>query len=235
MGFGLLFIGYFVATLMSFHMFGAFVSVVGYGIIIGASLKLSKYNNFFRLLSVGAAAMMAVYAIIAVSDIGDFLYSEMLISKNIFTDTFDSVLEYVDIAANFFFVVALLFSIRSIAKETEVFKLVYNSTRNLTFWCVYYVLILIGRLPFPFTEDYIAAFGPFSIALYFVCIVLNLVLIFSCYARICDENDVDMAQKPSRFKFVNRFREESEKRREKAMNERVAYEAERAKRKRKNK
>ena len=46
--------------------------------------------------------------------------------------------------------------------------------------------------------------------LYFICSVLNLMLFASCYARICDEEDAEMAQKPSRFAFVNRMRARSE-------------------------
>ena len=45
---------------------------------------------------------------------------------------------------------------------------------------------------------------------------MNLFMLFSCYAKICDESDVEMAQKPSRFAFVNRFREENERRRAEA-------------------
>ena len=51
MGFGLLFIGYFMANLMSIHKFGAFVSLAGYIIVLVASCKLVKYNkNFARVL-----------------------------------------------------------------------------------------------------------------------------------------------------------------------------------------
>ena len=231
MGFGLLFIGYFVATLMSVHIYGSYVSLVGYVIVFIASTKLSKYNNSFRFLEVGAILMTAVYALIAASGIGNFLYDEMLVSKKIFGDSFEGIMGKVEMAVSFLFVTAMLWAIHSIAKETEVSKIVYSSARNFVILVVYYVLFLIGYLPFDFTADYIAAFGGFVTALNFVIIALNLVLIFSCYARICDENDVDMAQKPSRFEFVNKFRAESEKRREKAMKEREEYEALKAQRK----
>ena len=46
-------------------------------------------------------------------------------------------------------------------------------------------------------------------------------MIFSCYRRICDEGDVDMPQKPSRFEFVNEMRREREEK-EKARQEKAA-------------
>jgi hypothetical protein len=233
MGFGLLFIGYFIATLMSVHIYGAYVSLVGYGIVFIASVKLSKYNSSFRFLEAGAILMIVTYGLISASGIASFLYDEMLVSTKLLGDSFDSIMGKVEMAVSFLFVAAMLWAIRAIAKETNVEKIVYNSARNFVFLVVYYVLFLISYLPFDFTTEYIAAFGGFVTALNFVIIVLNLVLIFSCYARICDENDVDMAQKPSRFAFVNKYRAESERRREKAMKEREEYETLKAQRKNK--
>ena len=59
--------------------------------------------------------------------------------------------------------------------------------------------------------------------LYFAWIILDLVLIFKCYAKICDEDDVDMPLKKSRFAFVNKFREETARREQKAADESVEY------------
>jgi hypothetical protein len=42
---------------------------------------------------------------------------------------------------------------------------------------------------------------------------MNLYLIFRCYAEICDQSDVDMERKPSRFAFVNNYRDEMDRRR----------------------
>ena len=37
-------------------------------------------------------------------------------------------------------------------------------------------------------------------------LVLNVLMLFSAYTKICDESDVEMKQKPSRFEFVNKMR-----------------------------
>ena len=82
-------------------------------------------------------------------------------------------------------------------------------------------------------KEYAVYFSAPVLILYFVCIILNLVLIFSCYSRICDENDVDMARKPSRFAFVNKLRGESEQRQREAAERRAEQRRQRLERKRK--
>ena len=70
---------------------------------------------------------------------------------------------------------------------------------------------------------------------YFVWIILNFMLIFSCYVKICDESDVEMERKPSRFAFVNRFRTEMDRRQEKAIEESLAYRKSKQEKKRRGK
>ena len=64
--------------------------------------------------------------------------------------------------------------------------------------------------------------------------LLNLYMIFTCYMKICDSNDVDMKQKPSRFAFVNKKREEEEAERQKILDE-YAEKTEKAPKKKKRK
>ena len=47
-------------------------------------------------------------------------------------------------------------------------------------------------------------------------------MIFSCYAKICDSDDIEMKQKPSRFAFVNEKRKEQEEERQKILDEYAA-------------
>ena len=44
-----------------------------------------------------------------------------------------------------------------------------------------------------------------------------------CYTRICDEGDVEMNRKPSRFAFINKMRAELDKREEKALESQEQY------------
>ena len=57
-----------------------------------------------------------------------------------------------------------------------------------------------------------AALPVWALILSLATAILNSIMLFSCYGKICDENDVDMPQKPSRFAFVNRMRAERDER-----------------------
>ena len=65
--------------------------------------------------------------------------------------------------------------------------------------------------------------------------ILNLILIGQCYANICDEKDLEMKRKKSRFAWVNRFYEELERKEEKARAETVAYQKEKLEKRNKRK
>jgi hypothetical protein len=128
-----------------------------------------------------------------------------------------------DILITFAFNVCLLFAIRAIAKDTLSDKIYFAATRNTVFFGILLVLQLIACLPFKLTRN----LNILAIILSLVLSLLNLALLFRCYAQICDASDVDMERKPSKFGFVNRYREEMETRRMRADEERERIKKER--------
>ncbi len=234
MGFGLLFIGYFVATLMSINTVGPFIRVIGYGIICVAAAKLNNYNRYFRLVQIASVIMILVSLLLSASTVTDFLYNELLISKNIFGSLYKTVIGHIEAVLSFFFGSVMLYAIRSIALETEDTKVAINSIRNFVFMCLYMALYVVTCLPFAYTNY----FGVPTLLAQFTCIILNLILLFMCYTRICDESDVDMKRKPSRFAFVNKMRAELDKREQQAIESQARYNEEKRQKKearRKNK
>lgn len=223
MGFGWLFIGYFVATLMSINIAGTFIRLLGYGIVIFAAGKLKRYNGAFAYFQIATGFMLAVSLLLAVSDVFDFLYAEMFIQTEVFPKSFDKVFALIELCASLIFNGFMLYAIRAIAIETEVSKIAVNAVRNAIFIALYFVLNVIAYLPLPFAQTYASLLGAPVLLLYFVWIVLNLVLIYSCYVRICDENDVDMERKPSKFAFVNKMRAEFDAKEKKATEETAQY------------
>lgn len=232
MGFGILFIGYFMAMLMSINAIGSVIRLLGYALVLVATRKLSKYHRAFDAVSLATALMMAVSLLLVVYDASSFLYEQVIVDTQLLPPVFRTVVGYIEMALTFVFSAVLLWAIRLIAIQTDVHKIAVSAVRNFVFICVYYVLSLIGLLPFAFAQKYAAIVGAPVLILYFVWIILNLVLIYSCYARICDEDDVDMEQKPSRFEFVNNMRRESERRRE-AANQKYAQKMRERKQRRK--
>lgn len=227
MGFGLLFIGYFVATLMSINMIGPFIRVIGYGIVCIATAKLSNYNRYFRLVQIASVIMILVSLLLSVSTVTDFLYNELLISKNIFDSLYKAVIGHVESVLSFLFGTVMLYAIRSIAVETEDSKIAINSIRNFVFMCIYMALYIVTCLPFTYTNY----FGIPTLLAQFTYIILNLILLFMCYTRICDESDVDMKRKPSRFAFINKMRAELDKREQQALESQAQYNEEKRRKK----
>ena len=223
MGFGLLFLGYFAATFLTLNAAGFLIRLVGYGIILVAVGKLRQYHRAFGYAWWGSALMLLVSAALAFAGVSEFLYESLLISSRLMPQSVITALGTVEQIASLIFHGLLLWAIRQIALETEVNKAAVNAVRNFVFLCIYEVVYLIGILPVEAIHNFSARLGLIALFVYFICVILNLILFGSCYAHICDENDVEMRRKPSRFAFVNRFREANERRAEKAARETQEY------------
>lgn len=223
MGFGLLFIGYFMTHLMSVFSLGCLVRFAGYLLMMYAFVRLSKYNVSFRFPFYAGFLMLGVTAADCYAKIGKLLYDSLIINAFSLPEEFAQTVASADDLLSFLFHICLLYAIYDIARETEVEKIRVASVRNFVFICIYAFLIVISELPFAFVENYKRYFSMPIILLYFTIIILNLVLIFTSYANICDEGDVDMPLKKSRFEFVNRFREETARREQKAADDSVEY------------
>lgn len=233
MGFGLLFIGYFTAYIMSLNRWGVLFRIFGYILASFGIIKLSQYNRNFIYSLYASLSLALINCFTALSGVSAYLYDNLVISSNPFGDTFLSVIASIEMVMILVFHVLLLFAVRAIAKETEADKIVVASMRNLFFIGAYFVLYFVQYLPFGFIDSYKRNMGMPIFVLYLVCLVFNLILLFSCYSGICDENDVEMERKPSRFEFVNKYREELDARQEKAKREADEYRRQRKEQKNK--
>ena len=223
MGFGLLLMGYFLGMVMSLNIFGAFFRLAGFALAAYAARKLSDYHKGFSFLTLASIISVGVSVLGAISSLSAFLYDNMIISEKLIGDGLATAFGYARYGAELVFTVALCVAISLIAKETGEIKLRYVAIRNLALYCVYFVLQIICWLPHEYvgTLLQITALPAVAQLAGFALILLNLLMIFSCYRRICDEEDVDMPQKPSRFEFVNEMRREREEK-EKARQAKVA-------------
>ncbi len=218
MGFGLLFIGYFLTMINSpiFGLFGTLIRVGGCALLLCAAVKLGKYNKAFNLTLVGAVLMTAMSAVLLAINIDGFLYSNLITPDKLFSDLAKTVIGYTEQGVSFVFNSFLLWGILKISKETEAKKITVAAIRNYIFVCAYYLMYVISFLPFSGIQSAQSEFAVITWILYFVWIGLNLFLLFNCYATICDEDDLEMERKPSKFAFVNKFRDEFERKSQKA-------------------
>lgn len=216
MGFGLLLFGYFTATVLGLKI--SIFKLIGFVIAAFGIKKLSQYNRSFTVLLYSCFAAIAICTCCSLCDVSDFLYSYMLTAQRLIPTSLVTVFNYVRSGVECVFTLLMCFGVWSIAKETGASKLVYISMRNLILFALYVAAYVTDEILLFVSTDAITAFlqstaMPALVFLFgFIMYVLNCLMIFSCYTKICDESDVDMAQKPSRFEFVNKMRAESEER-----------------------
>ncbi len=218
MGFGLLFIGYFLTMINSpiLGLWGTLTRLCGCAVMICASVKLKKYNKAFDLTLIGSVLMAIMTCVLLVINVDDFLFDNLIVTGKLFSDVAKTVIGYIEQGVSFVFNSFLLWGVFQIARETEVKKITTAAIRNYIFICAYYVIYLVSFLPFVGIQSARSDFALILWILYFVWIGLNIWLLFDCYARICDEDDVDMERKPSKIPFVNKLRDEFEERSRKA-------------------
>ncbi len=242
MGFGLLFIGYFLTMLNFMTMFnipilgmlGALIRIGGCAIMLCAVMKLRRYCKAFDLSLIGVALMTAMSAVLLWIGVEGFLYDNLLVQNKLFTDFGKTVIGYIEQGISFVFNSLLLWGIFKIARETEAKKLIGGAIRNYIFICGYYIVYLLSFLPFSGIRAAREEFALITWILYLVWIVLQLYLIFSSYAQICDEDDVEMDKRPINIPVLNKFMDAFEKKAQKAKEEDTRYRQEK-KRKREEK
>ena len=103
MGFGLLFIGYFMTYLMSVSYAGYLIRFMGYVIMLFAFTKLYKYNRSFKLPLYASILLLGITAIGCYVEIGEFLYNFLVIEQFSLPENFKFVLGGIDDAFVFVF------------------------------------------------------------------------------------------------------------------------------------
>lgn len=222
MGFGLLLIGYFTATIMSINSFGGVFRLLGYFIVCKGAKKLSQYNTSFLFLLYAAIPSLIVSAVCALSDVSNFFLLGWV-------DIDQTTLAFLKSLFDFLVVATMCYAVRSISRETGAVKTLASSVRNFVFYCIYIIIqIFIWSATYLKNQAMIDFISSTALQLWMViinllCMILNCVMLFSCYARICDVDDVEMEQKPSRFAFVNKMRDKKQGKHQKDVEEAEEY------------
>lgn len=213
MGFGILFFGYCITYIMALNPYGVLFRLFGYVLVVLGCKKLGEYEPRFKRAGLLGVSLLVLTVVQVVSFAFDYAYENLLIANDLFPTVIDDVIFYVNLALVCSFHIFLLLAIRYIARDTESDKIQSAAVRNLFFVCMYYFMVLLAYVPSPIQEPYSKYLALPLFMLNIVWLILNVILLFSCYAKICDESDVEMEQKPSRFEFVNNYRREMEERR----------------------
>lgn len=211
MGFGLLFIGYFIAFLMSVNNYGFAFQIAGYAVMFSAIGKLSEYKHRLSLTTVP----LFLLSLCALFDAGHLLAKLVSLQLPLFSEQNAFLVSLFSVAISMVFQVLLLLGIREIGKDAEA-----EGIPARAIWCIIVVclvgilkivLSVLGTVPAIESSNAfrLLTLGAALASLLYPVVVLAF--LFSCYAKICAPDDTEMEMRPSRFAFVNRWREEREK------------------------
>lgn len=200
MGFGLLFIGYFISTVAAMA-FPEIATFTGYAIMTVALLSLAEYERLFGYTLISTVPITLVSFVLSIGTIIGYFGMQV-------PAFFESVTRYTDPVLNalkLVFHLMLCYSICRIASDTGVTKLCFPAKRNMLLYAVCYAAD-ISAVVLAQKAQYL-----FSIAmlLYLFTIVMNHIMIFSAYMNICDENDVDMEIKKTNIKWFDKLVEKN--------------------------
>lgn len=206
MGFGLLFIGYFIAFLMSFHRFGWIFRIVGFYIIFLALGKLSEYKRSMKKCLMPLLLMTLCEVYTGIFSMGNLIDPDIS-SPVVITSLVGAAFE----AMRLIFHIFLFLAIRQLSSDVgdrSIEALAQSSIFIAVLYTVCNTVITILKSGFEITNRYLIIF----ISLFSILFpLLVLYVLFRCYAGICAPEDADMKPKPSRFAFINKSRELSEK------------------------
>ena len=195
MGFGLLVIGYIVTFIMSLTLYGWLIRLVGYLIMAVACIKLKDYFPIFRYPVIILAALFISGGFEAVCEI--FGAAGWAQSAEAFNG-------YIRFALQLVYQFVLLISVSISAATvglTEKRLSAVTDMSAVSLAAVFYLLAVTRP-----------AFGGVAVLFGLVSNIMVIVLLFSCYMRICPEGDEDMPRGKSRIPFVDKINDSMEKR-----------------------
>ena len=209
MGFGILFIGYVAAYIMSLAgSYGCFPAIIGCIVMMYALTKLIDYEQFFKY---------AFFSLIPLTlCTGYKLFAQTILMFGASLPGFwgyeitQTIFAYGKVFSDLLFNSVLFIAIYKIAKATEVEKIQRACIRNIIFFTLYSITGIVNEI---YSHKYIFMA---AMIIYLVTVILNCVCLCSCYMRICDESDKDMTAKRSKIEAINKFRDEFDKKEEKA-------------------
>jgi len=201
MGFGYLFVGYFMAFAFSLANVYFFFDIIGGALmLVGLSKLASHGKNFYRAMwaDIGYIVLCLMRTVL--------LMLKVIGPEGVLTDVLGIGIAAASLVLQFFILAGIYF----IARQVELEKEENHAKRNILCVLLYYLGHIAALLILPYLGT---AANLISLALLlfgFAVIIMNLILIHSCYCRICISGQESGERPPSRFAFVNRFHEKSD-------------------------
>jgi len=220
MGFGILFLAYFLAFFVPL----SYLHIIGYA---GVAWALSKLKDYCPVLIKAVwwlipLSVCCLYHILAsvLSLLPSLGMAEVQLP--FVNDMVTAVVSIIESALILCFHFVFMRRLRGFAAELELPAIAKRAD-----WGLWLVSIQCSCYILAMTLELIGAalplFSVISLLLQFVWAIFNLYNLFTCYMYICPEGDESMERAPSRFGFVNEFRERMDERDRRAREKEAAY------------
>jgi hypothetical protein len=179
-----------------------FADVIGGVVMLLAFSKLGWYQkNFLRALWTDVVYMLLCLTRAVLSFFG------MLESGSLWAN----VLSVAVMLASLLLHVFLLAGIYHLANQVELEKEPKRARRNLILILTYYPVYIIAFLTAQIFGETFSHIASIILLIYGAAvIVLNALLIHSCYCRICESDTLTAPRKPSRFAWLDRWNEKAD-------------------------
>ena len=203
MGFGILFIGYIFLLNLSFFGYTDLLAGV---LILYALEKLKRWNKGFRY---------AFFATIPFTAIGllEFILKISASFSSTLSPTLIMTAEVLRMVALCPMHVCLLLGLKEITAEVGLKKMESRAMMLMPLSPLIHLLEALLVIDPIFSEVDPGTLLSMRFVLLLGALIYTLgmaVFIYKCYARICMPSDVDMKERPSRFKFINDYRARKE-------------------------
>lgn len=193
MGFGLLFIGYFIAYLGAFlPQISLFTYVLGSGVILFSLRKLIYENKLF----VSSATLAIVLELLSIISLG-------INVLNGGRGTLAVVLVYIVEALAYAFNILVMLSISKLAKDVELPKLSIMALINVGFVSTGFVFFVLSESIS--NQSILMWLTPIYVVVKLIYSIFSLVIIFNSYMRICYEGDEKMQKETTGIKLFDKL------------------------------
>lgn len=199
MGFGILFIGYFLLLNLTYY---SITDVIAAAVMLLGLYKLCSINRYFKT----SAVCVGIFLAFSIGEIGIAFY-EMFVKK-IGSPLLVSYMSITRCLIIGIITVMMLKAMSEVAKEVGISDISKKCNRMIYVSFITYSLWILLEFPIPFINDYVLAIASLiTIIATIVLTIINLTIIYGCYMKICMPGDENvMKDKPSRFAFVNEYR-----------------------------
>ncbi len=199
MGFGILFIGYIFLLNLSFY---TYTDILAAALMLYALERLRRWNKGLKA---------AFFAAIPFFLIGAYEFFAALLGS--FSISVSPLLACAMASARMLSLgllhLFLLIGLKELTAEVGLSKMETRAMMLMPIALLVFIAEALFEIPAIFSgvnEKNLLSMQFILLLIVLIFTISMLTFIYKCYARICLPSDVDMKQKPSRFRFINEYR-----------------------------